>query len=312
MATKYQMEDVQTDAWHLLNLLNQETKSLTTSSLIRISKGMSLQRPPRALNPSRGALAARDSDRIRYLIRYLEGKAFMKRDTNDHGDLCITSKGMDFVCSPYPLIVHPRQLSQSKYEKEAFSRLRQLRRSLAKEDGCPAYLIFTDYTLEQLVYVQPQDLTQLAGIPGMNDFRINRYGSGILKILIEIAQRRTFERLETLQQKIKRPSYQEVKALFESGMETVEIANRRKVKISTIHQMLLDLFETDQINLKSWIEDSLEPEVLKNGKSYFEEGRDQRLLHAFRELGMGYETLKMCKLYVSHFSQSEEVLQEGD
>lgn len=300
------MEDVQQEAWHICNILAFIDKAITASYLIRQLKGINLTKANSGPVDSVGKLRDMESDRIRCLIRYLGNQGFLQRVGEKTGSMILTEKGQTFHKSPYPIILYPRQLSQNKYEREVYSRLRQLRKNICKEEGCPAYIIYSDFTLEELSFRRPQNLTQLAGIPGMGDIRINRYGPAILNILKDVRNKQKLARKEELAQLVQRPSFKEVKAMFEAGMTISEMAERREVKESSIFKMLSDLYEAREIDLSNFIEAEIPAETLQRGKTYFESQQASPLNMAFKELGIGYETLRLCRLYVSRFSQCEE------
>src|SRR5690606_37860968 len=50
-----------------------------------------------------------------------------------------------------------------------FERLRELRRSLAKERGVPPYLIFNDRTLAEMAAKKPRSMAALLEIKGVGD-----------------------------------------------------------------------------------------------------------------------------------------------
>ncbi len=310
MSYKKGMEDVQDEVWHLCKVLQELEKAVSPSYLIRLLKGhvrLGLHHTSHMEIEGFGALKEKDSDRLRCLIRYLVEEDFLERISPKMGSMILTSKGKAYLKEPYPLILYPRQLSQNRFEKEIYLRLKALRKEVAREEGCPAYIIFSDFTLDELSLVQPVSLEQLGEIPGMGDQRINRYGAKILEIVLEIREKQRQDRKQRLSNLILRPSFREVKSLFETGMEVSEIARRRKVKESTIRQMLMDLHEASEIDLTHWIEREVSPESLKKGKEYFMEREEVRLSQAFKELGLAYDTLKLCRLYVSRMSRCEEV-----
>ena len=54
---------------------------------------------------------------------------------------------------------------------------------MAKEQGVPAYVVFHDATLRDVVTRRPADLDQLAGIGGVGAAKLERYGAGLLAAL---------------------------------------------------------------------------------------------------------------------------------
>ena len=66
-----------------------------------------------------------------------------------------------------------------------FERLRSARARLAKAQNVPAYVIFHDATLRAIAEIAPDSLHQLAGISGVGDAKLERYGAAMLEALQE-------------------------------------------------------------------------------------------------------------------------------
>ena len=64
-----------------------------------------------------------------------------------------------------------------------FERLRFWRAAAAREQGVPAYVIFHDATLRQIAAQPPSSLADLAGISGVGEAKLARYGEQIMELL---------------------------------------------------------------------------------------------------------------------------------
>jgi ATP-dependent DNA helicase RecQ len=64
-----------------------------------------------------------------------------------------------------------------------FERLRAWRGATAKEQSVPAYVVFTDATLRQIAVEVPSTLAQLAGVNGVGENKLAKYGEQILALL---------------------------------------------------------------------------------------------------------------------------------
>ncbi|GGK94139.1 ATP-dependent DNA helicase RecQ [Sphaerisporangium melleum] len=64
-----------------------------------------------------------------------------------------------------------------------FERLRAWRAALAKEQGVPAYVIFHDATLREIAARMPATLGELAGVSGVGENKLAKYGELILGVL---------------------------------------------------------------------------------------------------------------------------------
>ena len=67
-----------------------------------------------------------------------------------------------------------------------FARLRELRNTLAKQQGRPAYAIFTNEQLANMVTESVTSKTQLSDIDGVGSARIEQYADHFLPLLREI------------------------------------------------------------------------------------------------------------------------------
>ncbi|MDT0203944.1 ATP-dependent DNA helicase UvrD2 [Nocardioides sp. AE5] len=69
------------------------------------------------------------------------------------------------------------------YDEELFARLKEWRRVRASEDEVPAYVVFTDKTLEAIAEAKPRNPTALLRISGVGPAKIERYGEAVLELI---------------------------------------------------------------------------------------------------------------------------------
>jgi ATP-dependent DNA helicase RecQ len=70
-------------------------------------------------------------------------------------------------------------------ERERFERLRSLRKTLAQEQGVPAYVVLDDSGLAALARQVPRTEEELLRIPGIGAVKLARYGRALLDALAE-------------------------------------------------------------------------------------------------------------------------------
>jgi len=71
------------------------------------------------------------------------------------------------------------------YDRTLFQALRVWRRDEAQERGVPPYVIFSDKTLRELARVQPTTLTELRGIYGIGDAKLEAFGKALIAKISE-------------------------------------------------------------------------------------------------------------------------------
>ena len=66
---------------------------------------------------------------------------------------------------------------------ELFERLRAWRSETAASASVPAYVVFTDATLQAIAESRPASLRELAGLPGIGARKLELYGEDVLATL---------------------------------------------------------------------------------------------------------------------------------
>jgi hypothetical protein len=250
-----------------------------------------------------GELDKMYSTRITRLIYHLVAEKYLWVKNKVYGSLAITDKGTAFLDTPQDLWVSPKVLETPELERLLYTELRKLRTQLSENAEIMPYEVFNNYSLAQLVSQKPRDLKALKAIHGVGDATIERYGQAILACIshtVEHAQQLMVEK------RAKTPSLQAVKDLFLAGKPVEEIAEVRSIKSGTVMSYLDNLHRAGEVNLMPWIEETVDPQQLHKATSYFQQAEDKRLKAAYEVLGLDYDTLRLCRLYVAGLSSQQD------
>ncbi|MCL3819965.1 ATP-dependent DNA helicase UvrD2 [Aeromicrobium wangtongii] len=71
------------------------------------------------------------------------------------------------------------------YDEQLYEALRTWRREQATEQGKPAYVIFTDATLQSIAEAKPSDAAELARLPGVGPAKLDQYADEVLGLVAE-------------------------------------------------------------------------------------------------------------------------------
>ncbi|MEL6251651.1 MAG: RQC domain-containing protein [Bacteroidota bacterium] len=294
--------NIKEDAYLILKtvvLLDQKYGSNYITRVLRASETFGFKEAHHRELETFGRMKGKHSERIRNLINYLLRKHFLQVTNSRYGSIGISRKGEEFLTYPSELIVKAHELRTSIYDKKLLLELRQLRSALAKQEAKPPFRVFTDYTLGRIIDDKPKDLQELKMIPGFGDYKANRFGPSIISLVEMIMKEKAVaDRLRFLK-KVQSAAHQEVKALFEAGANLTEIADKRSIQVQTVENYLSNLHKAGEIDLRPWIEEKLVGEELEKGSTYFRKSPESSLKKAYEELGIDYNRLKLCKLYVS-------------
>jgi len=96
--------------------------------------------------------------------------------------------GNCFVCGEMLIDAADRKLGHHSYcpaelDESLFAQLRAWRLQAAAEASAPAFVIFTDATLQAIAERKPTDEVELLQVPGVGRVKMERYGRQVLEIL---------------------------------------------------------------------------------------------------------------------------------
>jgi DNA helicase II / ATP-dependent DNA helicase PcrA len=67
-------------------------------------------------------------------------------------------------------------------DEALFDRLKEWRVAVSRELKVPAYVVFTDVTLQAIAERTPRSEAELAGISGVGPAKLSRYGAAVLAV----------------------------------------------------------------------------------------------------------------------------------
>ncbi|MDH5446693.1 MAG: DNA helicase RecQ [Gammaproteobacteria bacterium] len=179
----------------------------------------------------------------RNLFRQLISRGLLRVDMEAYGSLHLTEAARPVLRSEQPLYLRKfikasRKKTRSHKTSQAWhdakdkllwEALRDLRSQLATEQGVPAYVIFHDATLMEMVERQPQTLSQLSTLSGIGEKKLDAYGEDFLTVINEHLNQTTATPVDTADETLQ---------LYRLGMDASTIATQRGLAESTIYTHL--------------------------------------------------------------------------
>ena len=131
--------------------------------------------------------------------------------------------------------------------------LREWRRTTAKEQGSPAYVVLHDTSLDEICRLKPNSIAGLRQITGIGERKAELYGQEILSAL---RQYRDGSRAAAPQQKKTAPAIETLQLLAE-GKSFEDIARIRGRQVSTVVNAVAGLVEKGELEFRAeWIDRS--------------------------------------------------------
>ena len=122
---------------------------------------------------------------------FLRGKKILQTEghivPNDHSSFwsfCIKYIEDASITERDRVKVDYRQtLDEATFQR--FSRMRELRKTLAQEEGVPAYAIFTDEELSGIAKLEVVNLATMKKVKGIGDKKVEKYGTHFVKLMAD-------------------------------------------------------------------------------------------------------------------------------
>ena len=176
----------------------------------------------------------------RSLFRQLISLGYLDIDVEGHGALRLSEKSRPLLRGEITLHLR-RQLKNEKKEKRVkkanslptwhqplFDALRNLRLEIAQEQGVPPYVIFHDFTLQEMAAQRPDTLERMRYINGVGAKKLQHYGQLFLKVI-------GYHPLPDLLDNRLSETINETLNLLQQGLAVEDIARQRGLKLSTIY-----------------------------------------------------------------------------
>ncbi len=236
----------------------------------------------------------------RDLYRQLIARGLLAVDLEGHGGLHLTEQSRPVLRGEQSLYL--RKISRSKQAKsrerkasrfaeqgqdKLWQALRQCRQQLADEQGVPAYMIFHDATLAEMVENRPGTLTQLANISGVGAKKLDAYGEAFLDVVNEY---------RNMEEGAQGGSEEETLQLFRLGMGVEAIAAQRGLNPTTIYSHLAKGIEHGEVPLSEVV--SLQEhqlEAIRFAIEHHEGGRRLKAVFEALEGEFSFEVLRCVR-----------------
>ncbi|HEY5612438.1 MAG TPA: DNA helicase RecQ [Lysobacter sp.] len=143
-----------------------------------------------------------DSRQWSSVFRQLVATGLLEADVERHGALCFTAESAAVLRGERNLLLRTEQPKAARRSRDRgagtavipdlapaplarFNALRDWRAATAREQNVPAYVIFHDSTLRAIAESAPEDLDELARVPGIGSTKLERYGDDVLQQLFD-------------------------------------------------------------------------------------------------------------------------------
>ncbi|MCB0739350.1 MAG: HRDC domain-containing protein, partial [Bacteroidetes bacterium] len=251
------------------------------------------------------------------IIRGAMLEGIIAKDIESYGTLKISEKGRSFMEKPWKVnvaidhdfdddsedITVGQQQKMDGYDKVLFSLLKEKRKSLAKAQNLPPYIIFQDPSLEEMAIRYPITEEELGNIVGVSASKAKRYGTPFLKLISKYVEENNIERMEDLVVKsVVSKSANKVFIItsLDRKMDFEDIAAAKSMKLDELlDEIEMIVMSGTKLNIDYYINDILDEDDQEEVFDYFREAEDPSIDAAVEEFGedtYSWEELRLCKI----------------
>jgi ATP-dependent DNA helicase RecQ len=172
-------------------------------------------------------------------------------------------------------------------DTDLFDYLRGIRRHLAEKENVPAYVIFSDATLKELVDKKPIQVSDLLAINGMGEFKVKKYGNTFVKEIKQWLKNNDIKAPKS-------DTFLETFKLLNENYSVEEIAETRQLHATTIYSHIAHLFSK---NIISSIDNYVNKSEYKMVQDAAQEiGETKQLGPIFQHLNeeIPYHVIRLC------------------
>ncbi|MCB0666137.1 MAG: DNA helicase RecQ [Saprospiraceae bacterium] len=194
--------------------------------------------------------AGRDISRLDWLhyLTQMVNQGVMMIDYTDHSHLKFTSLSLDIlegrkkvkltrpVNFKAPIVQDKSPGKNESFNENLFKLLKDWRRDQAAKEKMPAYIILNDRVLKEIAKERPATLLDLINISGIGEYKLEKYGREIIKIIQEYIQK------QDILKNVKGQSKLQTLKLFQEGYDPDKIASERQLKTATVYDHLIELY----------------------------------------------------------------------
>ena len=240
------------------------------------------------------------------IIRQALVHKLLSKDIENYGVLKITKEGKDFIKKPYTIMLVKDHDYEAADDEEAeamamgmskdsgtdrtlFTMLKDLRKTIAKQNNLPPFVIFQDPSLEDMAIQYPITKEEMTQIAGVGAGKAEKFGEPFIKLIKEYVE----------ENEITRPNDMVVKSVVNKSALKIHIIQNidKRIPLEDIaygkglsFDELLSEIESivssgTRLDLNYYIEENIDIYHQEDILDYFQEAESDDVQQALRELG---------------------------
>ena len=239
------------------------------------------------------------------LLRQSLISGYFIKEIESYGIIKLTLKARHFLDNPGSFLItadhdyeskEPHLLSiksQGNTDKVLMDQLRSLRKQVAREEDVPPFVVFQEYSLQDMALKYPVSFQELNQINGVGEGKARRYGSKFIDLIQKYVEENQITRPDDLI--IKSTGANSALKLYliqniDRKLSLDDIASAKGMEMpQLIAEMETIVYSGTKLNIDYWINDIFDEDQIEELRDYFMEADSDDLNLALDEFDGDYE-----------------------
>ncbi|MFW6104107.1 MAG: RecQ family ATP-dependent DNA helicase, partial [Bacteroidota bacterium] len=246
-----------------------------------------------------------DPDFWKTIIRRAMVKGLLDKDIINYGLLKLSDRGREYLENPYSImiskdhdydyiddneVIQEDTRKRGTVDNELLSILRDLRKKVAKENGLPPFIIFQDFSLEDMAIQYPITMDEMKNIAGVGTGKAQKYGDPFINLIKDYVEEKDIIRAQDMVVKsVVNKSGLKVSIIqsIDRQMPLEDIASAKGLEMPDLLDEIESIVQSGtKLNLDYYINQVIDEEKQEDIYEYFlEEAETESVQEAIDELG---------------------------
>ena len=272
-------------------------------------------------NPLFGKGEAFDERYWMALIRQILVDGLIKKDIEAYGVLKVTDKGHAFIAKPTSFMMsEDHEFSEEEDENvvtaskssgtsdEALMKmLIDLRKKVAKKEGVPPYVVFQEFSLEDMALKYPITIDELSNVQGVGEGKAKKYGKPFVQLIEQYVDDNDIIRPDDLVVKSTGTNSALKLYIIQSVDKKLALDDIAKAKGLEMDELLKAMeqivYSGTKLNISYWVDDILDEDQQEEIHDYFMDSESDRIDQALKEFDGDYDTEELRLMRIKFISE---------
>ena len=228
---------------------------------------------------------------------------FIKKEIETYGIIKLTSKGIEYLKSPYKFEIRQKSINKInsniktfdniEYDEILIRNLKDLRKKIAKENKIPPYVVFQENSLKEMAIKYPLLISELSNIVGVGEGKAKRFGKPFLELINKYVEENEILRLEDLIIKSTGSNSSLKLYLIQSIDRKIPLEDIASAKVMSLNQLISEMetivFSGTKLNINYYVNEILDEDSQNELHDYFINSETDNIKNAIENFGDDFD-----------------------